>query len=70
MDEATSPLADPANRAGQEYEYFCDLPIVDFAERAKAQAQANYAKGLGEGETMAGLIFPVEKRLVNRAPLL
>ena len=67
MDEATSPLADPANRDGT-YRYYADpLPIVDYAERERALAAEAYRKSLGDGESMAGLIFTVERIPVDRS---
>lgn len=61
MDEATSPLADPANREA-EWRYYADpLPIVDHAARARGLVEEAYRRNLREGDSMAGLIFTVEK---------
>ena len=68
--ETTSPLADPANPDG-EWRYFADpLPVVDYAEKARLDAQDAYRKSLGDGGSMNGLIFTVEKIEGHRPKLL
>jgi hypothetical protein len=63
--ESMSPDADPNNRGGTHY-YESDFPRVDFAERARLNAADRYRAGLGENESMNGLVFPVRK--VDRKP--
>lgn len=71
MDEATSPLADPAN-PDAEWRYVADpLPIIDFAERERTAVRDAYRKQLGDEGSMAGLIFTVERvNLAGRPRLL
>lgn len=70
MSEVTSPLADPANPDG-EYRFFADpLPLVDYAEKARLDAADAYRKSLGDGGSMNGLIFTVQKIEGSRPKLL
>jgi len=70
MDEATSPLADPAN-PDAKWRYYADpLPIVDYAQKAKLDAEDAWRDGLQDGESMNGLIFTVERIPVDRSGLL
>ncbi|MBL5975374.1 MAG: hypothetical protein D3X82_16900 [Candidatus Leucobacter sulfamidivorax] len=70
MDEATSPLADPANENAQ-WRYYADpLPIVDYAMREREMAREAYKKQIGEEGSMAGLIFTVERVNIEDRPRL
>lgn len=71
MDEAMSPDSDPSNRDGKRI-YKAGVavttpegkkmyaPLIDFAERAQAQAMENYKKSAGENADLTGLVFPVQ----------
>lgn len=73
LSESISPDADPKNSHGQ-YFYRAGLPIVDpetgatvyapevdYAEKARRDAEDAYRKTLGPNQTMNGLFFPVVK---------
>lgn len=62
LSESTSALADPNNRAGT-HSYRAGLPVVDWAERARKDAEEAYRKQYKDA-VPNGLIFLVEK--VNR----
>lgn len=76
VDEAWSPDSDPSNREGKRI-YRAGVPVVtpegntiyapviDWAERAQAQAMENYTKSAGEGADLSGLVFPVQ--VIERA---
>lgn len=70
-DEAWSPDSDPSNRDGKRV-YRAGLPVVtpegntiyapviDWAERAQADAMDAYKKAAGEGANLNGVVFPVQ----------
>lgn len=71
VDEAWSPDSDPSNREGKRI-YRAGVPVttpegniiyaplIDWAERAQADAMDAYKKTAGEGANLAGLVFPVQ----------
>lgn len=70
MSEVTSEFADPANPESK-YRFFADpLPLVDYAEKARLDAAEAYRKSLGDGGSMNGLIFTVQKVEGARPKLL
>lgn len=56
VDEAQSPLADPANRRRQ-WEYVAE-PVIDFAQKARDDAAAAYREANGDSH---GVTFRVRK---------
>lgn len=70
-DEAWSPESDPSNRDGKRI-YKAGVPVVtpegntiyapviDWAERAQADAMDAYQKAAGEGANLNGIVFPVQ----------
>jgi hypothetical protein len=60
MSEVTSPEADPNNAAGSLRFVADSIPTVDYAEKARRNAEEAYRKNY-EGADMAGLIFRVHR---------
>lgn len=60
MSEATAREGDPSNH-DREWDWFVDLPEVDFAQRALDQAKATYRQDFPDAD-MGALLWRVEKR--------
>jgi hypothetical protein len=72
LDESMSPAADPNSGEGTHY-YVAGteivnpqgerkrVPLVDFAEKARLDAQDAYREAAGEGANLNGLIWPVSR---------
>lgn len=60
MSEATDPKADP-NEYDGGYRYVADDPVVDWAEKARLDAEEAWRRAAGDDVNMNGLIFPVRK---------
>lgn len=71
LDEAMSPESDPSNPRGKRY-YVAGVPVVtpegrtvraplvDWVERAEAQAMQQYKESAGDDADLSGLVFPVQ----------
>ena len=60
MSEATAREGDPSNH-DREWDWFVDLPEVDFAQRALDQARESYKQMYPDAD-MGARLFRVEKR--------
>lgn len=60
MSEVTSPDADPNNKDGSIRFVADTIPTVDYAEKARRDAEDAYKKAY-EGANMSGLIFRVHR---------
>lgn len=66
MNEATAREGDPSNNE-REWDWFVDLPEVDFAQRALDQAREAYKQTYPDAD-MGSLKWRVEKRLRATEP--
>lgn len=59
LSESTSPLANPSSWDSQ-WTYVADLPVTDYAEKARQDAIDRIKKQYPDGN-LNGLIFPVRR---------